>query len=344
MVLAADDFLPPGLIIKIPFDCFLDAVLEFGFGEPAELGVNLGRVDCVAQVVALAVGYVCNEALGFAELLADELYDVDVRHLVVTADVVDLADSALVDDEVNRLAVVLDIEPVAHVLALSVDRQRLVRERVRNHKRNELLGEVVGTVVVGAAADCDGEPVGSVIGEDEQIRASLRRAVRARGVNRSFLGEEKVGTVERKVAVDLVGADLMIALNSVLPARVHKHLSAENVCREEDFGVLNRAVNVALSREIHDHIGLFFLEKLVYRLAVCDALLDKAEIRVVHNWCERREVARVGQAVEADNPVVGIFFEHMKYEVRADKARSAGNDDGHFILLCCLSICRRGRP
>ena len=107
------------------------------------------------------------------KLLAYKLDDVDIRHLVMAADVVDLADSALVDNQVNRLAVILDIQPVADVLALAVDRQRLVGKRVGNHQRNQLLREVIGAVVVGAAADGDGQTVGSVIRQHEQIRACL---------------------------------------------------------------------------------------------------------------------------------------------------------------------------
>ena len=55
-VLTADDRLPPGLVVEIPLDRLLDAVGKLGFRQPAEFGVNLGRVDGVAHVVTLAVG------------------------------------------------------------------------------------------------------------------------------------------------------------------------------------------------------------------------------------------------------------------------------------------------
>ena len=46
--------LPPSLMLEVPLDGLLDAVLEFRLRLPAELRVDLRRVDGVAAVVALA--------------------------------------------------------------------------------------------------------------------------------------------------------------------------------------------------------------------------------------------------------------------------------------------------
>ena len=45
----------------------------------------------------------------------------------MTADIVDLADLALVDYEVNSTAVVFDIQPIADVQTLTINRERLAR-------------------------------------------------------------------------------------------------------------------------------------------------------------------------------------------------------------------------
>ncbi len=60
---------------------------------------------------------------------------------------------------VERRAVILDVDPVAHVAAVAVERQRLVGERVGDEERDQLLGELVRAVVVRAARDDDVEPV-----------------------------------------------------------------------------------------------------------------------------------------------------------------------------------------
>ena len=77
--------------------------------------MDLGRVDGVTHVVALAVSNVSDQAFRLAQLLTDELDDIDILHLVVAADVVNLTDTALVDDQVDGLAVILYIQPVADI-------------------------------------------------------------------------------------------------------------------------------------------------------------------------------------------------------------------------------------
>ena len=71
----------------------------------------------------------------------------------MSADIVDLAYTAIVDDQVDRLAVILYIQPVTDIFALSVYRKRLVIQRIGNHQRNELLREMIWSIVVGTSAD-----------------------------------------------------------------------------------------------------------------------------------------------------------------------------------------------
>ena len=291
--------------------------------------MDLGGVDRVAHVMTLAVGDKGDQALGLAELLADQLNDVDVRHLVVTADIIDLADPALADDQVDRLAVILDIEPVAHILALAVDGQGLVGERVGDHQGNQLLGEVIGTVVVGAARDCHRQSVGAVIREHEQVGARLGRAVGAAGMDGCLLGKEQVGTVERQVAVDLIGGDLVIARDAVLAAGVHQHLRAEDIGGEKDLGILDGAVDMTLRRKVDDDIRVLLLKQPINTRTVADIELEKTELRILHHAFERREIARIGQLVQTDDPVLRMSGQHVEHKITADKAGAACYNNGH---------------
>src|SRR5260221_15799 len=67
--------------------------------------------------------------------IADRLDDLEVAPFAVAADVVALADPAAAQDQPERAGVVLDVEPVAHVLALAVDRQALAEQRVGGYQR-----------------------------------------------------------------------------------------------------------------------------------------------------------------------------------------------------------------
>ena len=59
-----------------------------------------------------------------------ELHDVDVGHLVMSADIIYFALASIAHHKVDSLAVVLHIKPVAHVVALAVYRQFLSFEDI----------------------------------------------------------------------------------------------------------------------------------------------------------------------------------------------------------------------
>ena len=74
---------------------------------------------------------------------------------------------------------ILDIQPVAHLHAVSVNRELLVMLDVIDHQRDQLLRELIRAVVVGAAGDVDRHAVGVVEHLNKVIRARLRSRVRA---------------------------------------------------------------------------------------------------------------------------------------------------------------------
>ena len=330
LVVAADDAHPPVAVLEVPLDRLLDAVLEFRLRLPAKFRVNLRRVDGVTAVMALAVGDVLDEAFGLAELFEDGLDDVDVGALIVAADVVDLADASLLQDQVDGMAVVLDVEPVADVLAVAVDRQLLVGQRVDDHQRDELLREVVRAVVVRAARDRRRDLVGAMVGHDEQVSTGLRSRIRARRLEVRLFREKEIRAVERQVAVDLVRRDLMVAVDAVLAAGVEQHARADDVRLQEDLRILNGAVDMRLRCKVDDDVRLLLLEDAVDRPAVCDVRADELEVLLLHRALERLEVARIRQLVDADDAVTRMLLEHVVDEVRANEAGTAGHDDIHI--------------
>ena len=166
-------------MVQIPLNGLLDSVLEHGLRKPSELMVDLRRINGISLIMALPIRDMLNQGVGLAEIIQNQLHDVDVVHLVVSANVVDLTNRPLAQNEVDRLAVVLDVKPVTYIQSLSVNRKFLVCECICNHQGNQLLRELIGAVVVRAAADRYRKPVCSVVRVYQQIRGSLRCAVRA---------------------------------------------------------------------------------------------------------------------------------------------------------------------
>lgn len=145
--------------------------------HPTEFTLNLVGRDRVAEVVSGTVFNERNEFVvtvsrpgtQFVKERADRPDDLKVRLLVVSAHVVALARAAFVKDEVDRAAMIAHPEPVTHVLARSVDGDRFVRETLADHRGDELLVVLPGTIVVRAVRNRDVHPVGAGVGLDEQI-------------------------------------------------------------------------------------------------------------------------------------------------------------------------------
>ena len=118
--------------------------------------MQLARVDGIAQVVAFAVGDIGYQIQVLPLLAAKQtvysvdhhLDDVDVLPFIETAYVIGVGNLALVEYQVDGARVILNVEPIAHVLSFAVDGQRLAMSYVVDEQRYQLFGEVIGTIVV----------------------------------------------------------------------------------------------------------------------------------------------------------------------------------------------------
>src|SRR5471032_690868 len=63
---------------------------------------------------------------------------VEIRSLVATADVVGLANSAVFEHQRQRPCMVFDIEPIADILTVAVNRQWFAGEALDDHVRDQL--------------------------------------------------------------------------------------------------------------------------------------------------------------------------------------------------------------
>ena len=87
---------------------------------------------------------------------------------------------------------------------------------------------------------------------------------------------------------------------------------------------------MALGGEVYDAVDVFFLHQLVNTIEVTDVHLDELIVRLVLDVLEVGEVAGIGQLVEVDDLVFGIFVDEEADDVAADEAGAASDDDGSF--------------
>ena len=289
---------------------------------PAQLALELGRVDGVAAVVAGAVGDPV-EVLGIAPHgLQDHAQDRDVVLLAICADEVGLPHPALREDVPDGARVVLGVDPVADVLALAVELGAHAVDDVGDLTRDELLHVLVGAVVVGAVGDRGAQAVGARPGADQHVGAGLGRAVRRGRVVRRLLGELG-GVVESQVAVDLVGGDVVVA-DAVFPHGLQQAEGAFHVGVKERLGVGDGVVVVGLGGVVDNRVVA--RDDAVQQLRIADVAHD--ELHAVGG--EPRDVLRVagvGQLVQYGHVHVGVVIHDVVHEVAADEAAAARDDD-----------------
>ena len=239
---------PPRAVRLVPADGRLEAGVERRLRRPPERP-DLPPIDGVAAVVAQPVRHELDEVARLPEQVADPPGDLDVRDLVPGADVVGLARRPPPRRELDRPAVVVDVEPVAHVRSLPVERERLPFEGVGHEQRDELLRVLIRSVVVARPEDDDRQAVGHVVGVGQAVGPGLARGVgRGRG--------DRVGLPEEALvpaAVDLVGRDVDEELDvRRLLERLEQDEAPVDVGQDELAGVDDRPVDVRLGREVDD--------------------------------------------------------------------------------------------
>ena len=289
---------------------------------PAQLGLELGGVDGVAAVVAGAVLHPV-EVVGVpAHGLQDHAQHGEVVLLAVRADEVGLAHAALREDGPHRARVVLGVDPVAHVLAGAVELGAAAVHDVGDLARDELLHVLVGAVVVGAVGDGGAQAVGAGPGAHQHVGGGLGGAVGAARLVRGLLGEPG-RVVDGKVAVDLVGAHVVVA-DAELAGGLQQAEGALDVGAQERLGVGDGVVVVALGRVVND--GVVAGDDALEQLGVAD--VAHHELHAVGG--EPRDVlavAGVGQLVQHGHVHVGVVSHHVAHEVRPDEAAATRDDD-----------------
>lgn len=314
---------PPGLVGHVPVDRLLEPLREVGVGRPpAQLALELRAVDGVAAVVAGAVSDPV-EVLGVAAHgLQDHAQDGDVVPLAVGSDEVGLPRAALGQDVPDGRGVVLGVDPVADVLAAAVELGADPVDDVGDLPGDELLHVLVGAVVVGAVGDRGAQAVGAGPGAHEHVGGRLGARVRAARVIRRLLGELG-GVVERQVAVDLVGGDVVVA-DAVLADGLQQAEGALDVGAQEGLRVGDGVVVVALGRVVDDRVVAG--DQPVQQLRVADVAHD--ELHAVGGQPgDVLGVAGVGQLVQDGHVHPGVVVDHVVHEVAADEAAAARDDD-----------------
>ena len=138
---------------------------------PAQLVLHPGHVDGIAPIMPRTVRDKADQAAerlcGFAgqvgQDLTDHVHHIEVLPVITPTNIVGLAHPSTTDHRVDGRAVIVDVEPVAPVRPIAVDRDRHTLETRTDNGGDKLLIMLIGAVVIGTVGHTGGEPVGLVV-------------------------------------------------------------------------------------------------------------------------------------------------------------------------------------
>ena len=210
---------------------------------------------------------------------------------------------------------------------------------IDNHEGNQLFRKMIGPIVIGAAADGHRQTISPMISQDQKVCRSLGGTVRAGRVNRRRFCKEQIWTVQGQIPIDFIRRYLMIPLDAVLAAGIHEDRRPHDIRFQENRRILNRPIDMRFRRKIDDHIRMLLFKQPIHRVAVTDISLDKTEIILLHNRCQRRQIPSIRQLIQTNHPVLRVLLQHMKHKVRSNKPGTAGDDDVHAIACSFYTNC-----
>jgi len=110
--------------------------------------MDFRAIEGVPPVMAWPVLDELDKALRLTHQLQDGLGQLKVSQFFTATDIVCLPILSLMQHQINRFTMVKDVQPVSHIEAVAVKRQRLIVEGVGDEERDHLFRVLVRPEVV----------------------------------------------------------------------------------------------------------------------------------------------------------------------------------------------------
>ena len=133
-----------------------------------------------------------NQGVGFADCIQQRLDNFEVASFVAGADVVYRSRPAFLQSQEYGATMVFNIDPVSDILTITIDRDWLIVERIREHQRQKFLGKLSWSIVIAASSHHRVEAKRVMGGPNQMFRCRFRSGVRTVWSERRFLREESV--------------------------------------------------------------------------------------------------------------------------------------------------------
>src|SRR6266478_2330472 len=245
--------------------------------------------------MAGAIRDVLKQALRFTRQTKQALGHLEIFFHMRSADVVNLADFSSFENCENPAAIVFHVQPVTLLFAVTIDGERFVVERIRDHQRQEFFRELVGTVIVRGARDQSGKFVGANVGANEKVRGSFGSGIGAAWLKRRVFA----GVSSRSyIAIDFIGGNVNEARYGEPACDLEEGECAGDVGLYYRSGLVDASVDVRFGSEVND--GIATPQGGFRRAGVANVSFHESIGGMMRDRVEVREIASVGELVVVD--------------------------------------------
>ena len=274
----------------------------------------------------------------FIEQITQRVHHLQIGLFIPAADVIHLAQASGRKDPANGTAVILDVEPVTNLLTIAINWQRLTRQRVVDHQRNELFREMEGAIIVGAIGGQHWQTIGVVVGTHQVVGRRLARRVGT--VRLVAVGFTECGRILFQRAIDFICGDMQETEG--LPLRIRKSgvigadsfeqaEGADNVGLDEIFRPVDGAVDMRFCSEVDHRAWLMFCQQAGQQIGIGNAAMDEHMASITGQASQILQIAGIGQGIEIEHRFIALR-QPVENEIAANKTSTAG-DKNHDVFL-----------
>lgn len=216
---------------------------------------------------------------------------------------------------------IIDVEPVAHLQPIAVNRNSLPFDKIRYEERNEFLRILIGAVGVGTPRH-DGRNVeGRKEGKREKVACGLCRCVRRSWAKR--IRFHRMPTFD--VAIDFVGRDLQEPRHPMPTRDLEQRMNAHHAGTKECGRIVNRAIDMRFCREIDDRVNAG-ANGFVERPLVSDISAHERVSWAVGNDGNVRRIPSVTHDVIDDYIDIRPSLNNHSYKGRTDETEATRDE------------------
>src|SRR6056297_2456207 len=165
----------PFIIVYIPLDCFLHSYLKGMGWFPTQLGCYFGIVECISSVMAGSVFDMLDQVFRLAQHTDNQFDNFHIGFFVVPPNIVYPAVSSPMKNCINGSAMIINVNPVSYLHAVSIHRKFFFLNAIVYHKRNQFFRELVWAEIVAASAYVNRKSKSFIICSNDHVGTGFGR-------------------------------------------------------------------------------------------------------------------------------------------------------------------------